>query len=153
MSNLSAFEGLIIESPISATLCSYLDILDIKNLCFSSKNIYLSPETMFFIKLIIKQRSVSLIKKVFTRYCKIIGNMNNIIGENSQFFPSERYYYYTPFYFYRYYPRDCVNAYFKCTQKKLYKNDTYEHDNDKTKSDLFNLIRHLSNEEISYIGW
>jgi len=153
MSNLSTLENLIIGSPISANVCSYLDILDIKNLCLSSKNISLSPETMFYVNIIIEQRSVIVIKKIFKRYFKIISNMNNIIGENSQFFPSERYYYYTPFYFYRYYPKECINAYFKHTQKKLYKNDTYELDNDKTRRDLFNLIRQLSNEMISYIGW
>lgn len=153
MSNLSAIENLIIESPISGHICSYLDIMDIQNLCFSSKNIYISPETMFYIKRILKQRSVTLIKKIFKRYFKIIKNMNIIIGQNSEFFPSELYYYYTPFYFYRYYPKNCINAYFKCVQIKLYKNNEYESDDNKTRVDLFNLIRQFSNEMISYIGW
>ena len=152
MQQLSKFENLFIESPLLGHVSSYLTLCDINNLIKSSKNIYFSPETIFIIRKNVKTRSCLVISKLIKRYSKIIVNINNII-QNAHFFPSERYYYYTPFYFYRYYPRDYINAYFKCVQKKLYKNNTYELDNDKTKSDLFNLIHQLSNEEISYIGW
>lgn len=158
MEQLSIFEDLLIESPLLGHVSSYLTLCDMKNLIIASKKIYMSPKTIFIMRKSAHKRSSTLISKLLKRYYRIIESIKRI-EYNNFYIPCNKYFHVTPFYYYRYYPKEHVIDYFRCAKDKLLYDvevslpSINQNDSNRTRSDLFKLICSLSIEDISYIGW
>jgi len=154
MTQLSKLEDLIIESPIIGQISSYLTLCDMKNLIISSKNLYMSSETRIIMRKNIHNRSSYIISKLLKKYYRIIENIKRV-ENNNYYIPCQKYFYMSPFFYYRYYPKEFLTDYFRCAKKKLlnYSNCISDTDNNKTRSELFKFICSMSVEDILYIGW